>query len=550
MSSSDTELLLNSGNVALQAGDWAAARDAFQSVLQSVDSPHAMLGLAVASWWLGDMGGTITHLERAYVTGRRQQDPLAAAAAALRLSLYSIAHLANHASASGWLGRARRLVDEFGLTVLQGELLLMQACVAETPEQGEALARKALARGREANNPDLELCALSQLGSHLIRQGLVADGTVLLDEAMAGALGGESTQLDTVVFACCNMIVHCTRCAEFERAIQWLRASDRFAADYGCPFLYAECRGIYGHVLLAIGDWKRAEQELRTALELSRNSVPEFHARAVAGLAQLRLAQGRLEETGRLISGFESHDATVPVQASLQLALDQPALAAGTAQRWLDRGQGDQLLGSQLTEVLGEAELRRGLRTAAYKRGRLLSEQGAALGCRIILGRGERLQGRASADPSSARHHLDTAQALFRRMGMPFEAARAGFALASAVSEAEPAIAIPEARLALCVFQELGASSHADEASSLLRKLGVRAAPTGARPSSVLTRREQQVFLLLGEGISNPEIAQRLRISRKTVEHHVANVLGKLGLKSRAEAAAEAVRGESFPNPH
>jgi DNA-binding NarL/FixJ family response regulator len=93
----------------------------------------------------------------------------------------------------------------------------------------------------------------------------------------------------------------------------------------------------------------------------------------------------------------------------------------------------------------------------------------------------------------------------------------------------------------LAAFERLGAAGDADAADALLRSLGVTGR-TGPKRAGQLTRREQEVLRLVGLGLSNPEIAQRLFISRKTAAHHVSNVLAKLGVRNRAGAIAYATR--------
>ena len=105
-----------------------------------------------------------------------------------------------------------------------------------------------------------------------------------------------------------------------------------------------------------------------------------------------------------------------------------------------------------------------------------------------------------------------------------------------------------EARAALDEFDRLQAARHVDAAAAVLRSLGVKA--TSAKPSGqkgvggLLSKREAEVLDLIGHGLSNPEISERLFISRKTVEHHVGNILSKLGLRTRGQAAAYSTRAK------
>jgi DNA-binding NarL/FixJ family response regulator len=121
---------------------------------------------------------------------------------------------------------------------------------------------------------------------------------------------------------------------------------------------------------------------------------------------------------------------------------------------------------------------------------------------------------------------------------MPLERERTRLALARVL---EPEAAVEEARRALRVFERLGARADADDAAALLRDHGA-VGRSGPRLGEDLTQREQEVLALLGEGLSNAQIAERLVISPKTAEHHVGRILRKLDLNRRSEAAAYAAR--------
>ncbi|HEY1333218.1 MAG TPA: helix-turn-helix transcriptional regulator, partial [Myxococcaceae bacterium] len=102
-------------------------------------------------------------------------------------------------------------------------------------------------------------------------------------------------------------------------------------------------------------------------------------------------------------------------------------------------------------------------------------------------------------------------------------------------------------RAALDILTRLGARPAAAIVARRLRERGARGVARGPRASTranpaQLTARESEVLALLAEGLRNAEIAERLFLSHRTVEHHVSAILQKLGARNRGEAVAAARR--------
>ena len=96
-------------------------------------------------------------------------------------------------------------------------------------------------------------------------------------------------------------------------------------------------------------------------------------------------------------------------------------------------------------------------------------------------------------------------------------------------------------------LQALGAPPAAAIVARRLRERGARGLPRGAarqtraNPAG-LTARELEVLALVADGLRNADIAQRLVVSAKTIDHHVSAILRKLDVRTRGEAAAKAAR--------
>jgi ATP/maltotriose-dependent transcriptional regulator MalT len=376
----------------------------------------------------------------------------------------------------------------------------------------------------------------------LVFSGLVDEGMAYLDEALAAICGGDVSELPVVEGCLCGLLTACEHTRSVSRAEEWLRAAERVMRRGNLVAVAGHCRARYAGILVVAGRWVEAEDELVGALDLLPGGTAVWEG-ARCRLADLRLRQGRLEEAEELLTGLDHHEDAVLPFAGLHLARSRPNLAIEVLDRVLGAGSPEHHMTAPLVAMRVEAHLARGdldaARRSSHELRDLASGQPSTYLRAVAAAARARLCGAAGdGDARACWHEALTAFVLAR---MPVDAALARVELARTIAADRPSAAIAELEAAHRTFEEVGARRSADEAAAMLRELGGPIKP-GPKRGTQLTRREEEVLEVLALGLSNAEIGERLFISPKTAEHHVGRILSKLGLRSRAEAAAYAAR--------
>lgn len=393
--------------------------------------------------------------------------------------------------------------------------------------------------GERYGDVDLTAFALHAQGRALVKQGKVADGLALLDEAMVAVLAGELTSPLFTGRIYCSVIDACREIYELRRGREWTGALAQWCdAQPEMVNFTGQCLVHRSEILLLSGAWPDAIDEARRAARRFEQGVGVAHPSAPAAFYQLGEVHRLLgdfapaEEAYRTASRYGGEPQ--PGLALLRLAQGRTDAAAAAISRALDATT-DPLERARLLPAHVEIMLASGnlvqARTAGDELLTLAERfQGGALGA--IAAHARAAVDLADGDARAALLALRRALPVWQQVDAPYEIARlrvlVGLACRAVGDDDGSAWEFEAAR---ATFEQLGAAPDLARLDSLTSR-----GPAG-RPHG-LTPQELRVLRLVSAGGTNKAIAAELVLSERTVDRHVSNILTKLGLPSRAAATA------------
>jgi class 3 adenylate cyclase len=468
---------LDAAREAVARRAWREAADLFKAA--DGETPLAAADvelLAEAVPWTGHGEEQLALLERAFKAHVDEGNGGRAAFVATRLAHEFANHL-QPAVSSGWMSRAKRLLDEEPEAAEHGYWLLqraLSAAAANELDESLALAEKAEAIGRRVGDRSLEIRGLQRRGAALIASGQVAEGKALLDEASAAAVAGELDPFSTMVVYC-NTIGACRDVADFDRAGEWTNQAVAFCDENSLAAFPGLCRVNYAEVMKYKGRLHEAHAEAGRAGEELRAWCPRIAGAAFYELGEVRLRLGELDLAEQAFrEGDEFGKAPEPGLALLRLAQGNTRGAWTSIRRALgDEGmttpQRARLLPAAVEIAVAAGEV-----DAADEFARELAETAAMYETSALKAAASFARGSVKAargDTSGSFACFREARRLWDATGATYDAARARERLGLAArAEGDEESALWDLQAAAARFERVGAARDAERVAEVLRR--------------------------------------------------------------------------------